>query len=229
LNKLADRPADWNLKEVPLKTKWEGPFLYEPPSLDQDWFVWIKYQNPVTGKLERGPGCRFNVGFNEYRTKKERREHGRALIKVVDELLKDGWTPYEEYLPLRNQRDTSVIRLIADDRYFHELNDIRESTRYKYKSELNLFKKWLIENGYVKLRMNEVSKSIVTRFMSEMSTARGWEGKTYNNYLNDITAFFNYYQRNHDDIIDKVPTVTLRRARSIRPGIFRLPTGYSSD
>ncbi|PRY51537.1 site-specific recombinase XerD [Arcticibacter pallidicorallinus] len=199
-----------------MKTKWEGPFIYEPPNgdLDKDWLVWIKYQHPVTGKLER---FRYNVGFKQYNTKQERREHGKALKIVLEDLLAEGWSPYNEYDVFAVHTNKNVVSLI--DQYLEEVKgNIRSSTYKKYKIELNSFKNYLISNRLYNLELDEVKKATVLNFLNVQKNARKWKGKTYNHYLNDITTFFNYFHHNYDDYIEKVPTLSLKRAPIERPG-----------
>ncbi|WP_207426015.1 site-specific integrase [Pedobacter sp. SYSU D00535] len=199
-----------------MRTKWEGPFIYEPPGgdLKKDWLVWIKYQHPITGQFER---FRFNHGFNQFTTKRERRQHAMALKKVIDELLQKGWTPYDEYNVFEHQRDRRVATLI--DRYLETVKpSLRPNTYGKYEQELNLFKKWLQANSMGEIKIDGVTKSIVTSFLNHYKQEKQWSGKTYNHYLNDLTTFFNYYHDNFDDYLEKVPTLSLKRQPVARPG-----------
>ncbi|WP_187774825.1 tyrosine-type recombinase/integrase [Pedobacter sp. BS3] len=200
-----------------MKPKWEGPFIYEPPGgdLTKDWFVWLNYQHPITGQMVRAG--RYSYGFAQYNTKTERRQHALALKAVIEELLKEGWNPFEEYNVFDHQQDNRVVTLI--DNYLKEIKgSIRPNTYRKYETELNLFKKWLETNGFSGLQMNEVKKAVVTSFLQEYKLKKEWKGKTYNNYLNDITTFFNYYHENYDEVIEKVPTVSLKRQPTLSPG-----------
>nr|WP_237488231.1 site-specific integrase [Hufsiella ginkgonis] len=164
---------------------------------------------------------RYNVGFNQYKTKAERRQHGKALIIVLDELLKDGWTPYEEYSVFTAQRNTSLVGLI-DDYLEHCKSSVPDSlsdnTYQKYQQQLNLFKDWVLSSGYGNVDIGDVKKALVTSFMEHHRAKRGWSGKTYNDYLNNITTFFNYYHNNYDDLVDKVPTRSLSRKKVHHPG-----------
>jgi site-specific recombinase XerD len=201
-----------------LKTKWDGPFLYEPPNgdLKKDWFVWFKYEHPVTGVSER---FRYNRGFNTFNTKGERRDHGKVLLSVIDTLLEEGYTPYLEYLPLQNLLNKQKTIVICIDKYLKEVEaDLRPNTLTKYTLELKVFQSWLIENGHGQLLLNDARKATVLDFLNEMKDKRSWSGKTYNHYLTDITTFFNYFHKNYDEYIEKVPSIHLKRARVDSPG-----------
>jgi site-specific recombinase XerD len=212
----ADQITDCTDNPDNLKTKWEGPFLYEPAGgdLNKDWFVWIKYEHPVTGKYER---FRYNIGFNQYKTKTERRLHGRVLKEQIDELLKQGWTPFKEYKPLENLLNKQKTISICIDKYLSEIT-VRKTTLNKYTFELRLFKDWLISQGLADMLLKDLKKAHVIDFLSKYKTERNWSGKTYNHYLNDITTFLNYFNENYDEYIDKIPTLSLKRARVDRPG-----------
>lgn len=214
-------PADFKTDQKPktdqnLKTKWEGPFVYEPPNgdLNKDWFVWIKYEHPVTGILER---FRYNKGFNSLKNKGERREYGKAFAETIDGLLKEGFTPYERYNPIENQLKNSKTIVSCIDLYLSEI-DVRPTTYLKYSQELKLFQNWLKDTGQEKLLLNDAKKATVMDFLRELKEKRNWSGKTYNHYLTDLTTFFNHFHKNYDDYIDKVPSTNLKRAIVDKPG-----------
>jgi len=211
-----DQLTDQTDKPENLKTKWQGPFIYEPKNgdLTKDWFVWIKYQHPLTGKFER---FRYNLGFNQYKTKTERRLHGKVFKEEIEELLAQGWTPFEEYKPLENLLNKQRTISICIDKYLAEIT-VRGNTMHKYSLELKLFKTWLTKNGYDQVLLRDIKKAHVLDFLNHYKAERDWSGKTYNHYLTDITTFFNHYYNNYDDYIEKVPTLNLKRARVDRPG-----------
>lgn len=207
-----------NQNKPVMRTKWEGPFIYEPPNgdLKKDWFVWFKYEHPVTGKYER---FRFNKGFNKYKTKTERREHGILFRNVIDKLLSNGFSPYGEYNPLDNLLNKQKTVVTCIDKYLVEVKPyLRPKSYDKYSFQLKVFKKWLIENNLSHLLINDVRKATVLEFLTETREKRKWGGKTYNHYLVDITTFFNYFHKNYDDYVDKVPTLHLKKAISDKPG-----------
>ncbi|WP_069658991.1 phage integrase SAM-like domain-containing protein [Arcticibacter eurypsychrophilus] len=199
-----------------MNAKWEGPFIFEPPKgdLSKDRFVWIKYQNPLTGKLER---FRYNIGLNKFTTKEDRRQHGKSLRVVSDNLLKEDWSPFEKHDAFARHKDKSVVSLI--DQYLDEIkSNLRPNTYKKYYIEVQFFKKYLISNYLVNLLLNDVTKTVVVNFLNWGKQKRAWKAKTYNHYLNDITTMFNYYHQNYDNYIGKVPALSLKRAPSERPG-----------
>ena len=199
-----------------MKTKWKGPFLYEPKGgdLTKDWFVWFNFQHPITGRYER---FRYNLGFNQYKTKTERRAYGKFFIEELDGFLKDGWSPYEEYRPLENLLNKQRTVAICIDKYLNEIT-VKKNTMHKYSLELNLYKNWLIANGYDQILLRDIKKVHVLSFLSYYKEKRSWSAKTYNHYLTDLTTFFNYYYENYDDYIEKVPTLTLKRPPVNKPG-----------
>lgn len=196
----------------PMRTKWTWPKLYEPATPDGDWFVWFKYRHPQTGAFVR---FRFFKGFSDYKTKTEKRRLGSEYIVAIKELLKEGWSPFDQEED--NQIETGRPVVFMIDQYL-KVVDVRPNTLKKYQTELGLFKQWLIRNQYGSLPLSEITKSIVTSFLEQSRMERKWSGKTYNHYLNDITTFFNYYHDNYDDILPKVPTISLKRKRVDRPG-----------
>ncbi|WP_257657715.1 tyrosine-type recombinase/integrase [Parapedobacter lycopersici] len=209
LQNQTDQNADENSQ---VRTKWKWPKLYEPPSPTGDWFVWFKYRHPQTGAFVR---FKFFKGFSDYDTKTAKRSYGRDLVVAIKELLKEGWSPFDEQETEIVDAGRPVSFLIHE--YLNKL-DVRPRTKKKYETELNLFKTWLIKNHYGSLPLSQITKTIVTNFLESHKSERNWSGKTYNHYLNDITTFFNYYHENFDDIVPRVPTKSLKRKRVDRPG-----------
>lgn len=66
--------------------------------------------------------------------------------------------------------------------------------------------------------LNDARKATVLDFLNYYKVKRSWSGKTYNHYLTDITTFFNYFHKNYDEYIDKVPSTHLKRAPMEKPG-----------
>lgn len=200
-----------------VKGRWTDPVVYEPPGRVSDgkkWFVRFYYQHPVTGKYEL---FRYGSGFADLDTKKLRRQHGRALVRTLRELLKDGWSPFEEFKEEKAKNEDRVVHCI--DMYLSSVKpNLRPNTYKKYLNELTLFKKWLMSSGLGNLRMKDVRKAVVTEFLTKHNEERQWSGKTYNLYLNDITTFFNYFADNFDDIIEKAPSASLKRVAVEKPG-----------
>lgn len=211
INKLQNTTDKNTDNSCQVRTKFKWPKLYEPASSDGDWFVWLSYRHPQTGAFVR---FKFFKGFSDYSTKSEKRHHGRLMVKAIKELLKEGWSPFDED---DEQVDAGKPVVFLISQYLDKV-DVRPSTKQKYSNELNLFKSWLIKNHYGDLTIDQINKTIVTNFLEYHKTKRNWSGKTYNNYLNDITTFFNYYHDNFDDILTRVPTKSLKRKRVDRPG-----------
>lgn len=209
LENVADKKTD-DFCQVRTNFKW--PKIYEPASDNGDWFVYLSYRHPQTGAFVR---FKFFKGFSDFSTKQEKRKYGRRMVIAIKELLKEGWSPFDEDEDDNVDPGKPVVFLI--DQYISKL-DTRPTTVKKYTQELNLFKSWLIKNGYGSFALPMINKTIVTNFLEHSKTERDWSGKTYNNYLNDITTFFNYYHENFDDVLPKVPTKSLKRKRVDRPG-----------
>lgn len=196
-----------------LRVKFEGPFLFEPNTELNKWHVWLKYRHPVTDKFER---FRFWNGFSDYKTKALKREYGKKLKEVFTKLLKEGWSPYEEFSGFLKQ-DDRICSLI--DQYLLEVaGNIRPSTLIKYKSELTLFKTYLQSNGMGFLSIKNVTKNIIANFLNYYKIQRSWSAKTYNHYINDITVFFNYYESNYDDVIEVIPSAKMKRLAVVKKG-----------
>ena len=114
------------------------------------WYVWFSWRNPETEKLDKIKVYKF---INTYKTVKERKAAGNALVRATETLLENGWNPtLKKSTAVKKVKNKSMTLEKAMD-YALQLRSVnkKESTVADYSVRLEFFKKWAKKRGYLGL------------------------------------------------------------------------------
>ncbi len=154
--------------------------------------MYYSYRNPKSGKLERQDNIKG--GANHFRTKKERLEVLETYSRNLSRLLKQGYNPYED------SEDIDEIMSVEDAIQFGmDINKktTAENSYIRFKSRINRFKNYLIENGYSRRFITSVDKKIVMKYLNHVLDTSSPRNR--NNTRTDISTLFQILEDN--DII----------------------------
>ena len=135
------------------KRQYSDPKLYIPringkPSAapGKRWYVWFLWRNPETKKLDIK--IKFSKGINTFKTVKERKKVGSALVKAYSTALDAGWNPILK--TVTKEKETIVYTLKSALKYALEIKcrDVKESTQTDYSHRLDMFFDWS-DNNYM--------------------------------------------------------------------------------
>lgn len=186
---------------------------YRPPRLydaggdiGMQWHVYYSYRNPATGKMQR---FKLYYDLNRYETQEKRRWYARAIINTYNELLRSGYSPFDRFFdPDNEELDRNIVSCI--DFFLREKKKSVSAKTYKgYKLKLSHFKRWLKKSGNSMLRIDQIRKVHLTKFLNEESERLKWKGKTRNGVKSDLATFFSYFIKNFDDVLAKNPVTGL--------------------
>jgi len=161
-------------------------------ALSKPWYVYYSYRNPKSGKLERQDNIKG--GANHFRTKKERFEVLETYSRNLSRLLKQGYNPYDD------SKDIDEIMSVEDAIQFGmDINKktTAENSYIRFKSRINRFKNYLIENGYSRRFITSVDKKIVMKYLNHVLDTSSPRNR--NNTRTDISTLFQILEDN--DII----------------------------
>ena len=83
-----------NVHDLKMKKEYSTPKIYDANGdLTKRWYVYFSFRNPQTGKLERQPNITTHV--NNCKTLRDRTKAIKMLRDTVEEILKNGFNPYE--------------------------------------------------------------------------------------------------------------------------------------
>lgn len=143
------------------KKQYSEPRLYIPkvngkPTVKpgKRWYVWYLWRNPVTDKLDIKK--KIYKGLNEYKTVKERKAVGAALVKGISIALERGLNPLIKEVQQKKQEEGALTLGSALD-YALKLRSVnkKESTIADYAVRLEFFKEWARKKGYIGLPITE--------------------------------------------------------------------------
>jgi|GEM_PF-6605601 len=187
------------------------------PDLSRQWFVYYSYRNPNTGKMERQPPIYRDI--NTFDTIAERKEYGKALINIYNELLRAGLSPFEEFVSKENGYLNKNIISCSELYLSEKKKSLAPKSFASYKQHVDWFIDWIKENRLSHLNIDQIKRHQVMQFLSDYreksetaaAAARPSEkrkpasNRQINNIKDNIITFFNYFKTNFEDEITKNP------------------------
>ncbi|MFV0573723.1 MAG: hypothetical protein ACK5M1_15055 [Xanthomarina gelatinilytica] len=134
--------------------KYSIPKLYIPkdkngkPTVEKGkyWYVYYYFENPYTGKKDPQP-IKHKNDINKLKTVKERKAYGKEMIVALLNVLKKGYSPFEE-IHFNNYQDNAYTVVDALNYAFAEkLPDWKEKTADDFKMRNDHFIDWLKKKG----------------------------------------------------------------------------------
>lgn len=189
----------------------------EKPNLSKQWFVYYSYRNPVTKKLERQPPVYRDI--NTFNTIGERKEYAQALVILINDLLKAGFSPYEEFV---NKEDGTLDKNILSCAKFYlsEKEKYLAPKSYKpYSQHVGYFVDWINETHLGHLDITQIKRFHIMKFLSDYrdrsikyavkNNSKPASNRQINNIKGNLSTFFNYFKINFEDEVPKNPVARL--------------------
>ncbi|MDB5288585.1 MAG: Site-specific recombinase XerD [Mucilaginibacter sp.] len=184
------------------------------PDLSRQWFVYYSYRNPATGKLERQPPIYRDI--NTYNTIGERKEYGQALIIIINDLLKAGFSPYEEFVSREDGTLNKNILSCAEFYLAEKKKYLAKKSYTPYSQHVGWFVDWIKETHLTHLNIDQVKRHHIMKFLSdyrersekyaaEKGLKKAASNRQINNIKDNISGFFNYFKTNFEDDVTKNP------------------------
>ncbi|WP_299526788.1 site-specific integrase [Winogradskyella sp.] len=160
-----------------LKKRFTEPKIYhggEDFDLSKRWYVYYSFEHPTKRDDKGNPTLKRQTPImlrvnQRYKTKKERLFHLQLIRDALHQMLKDGYSPYEQE---RDERSISYSAESALDFAF-ELKKglLSESSVRDYKSRLNRFKTHLEQQGLLHRDIRQVDKKVVNDYLNSIQKA----------------------------------------------------------
>jgi integrase len=181
------------------------PKLYDAAGdLDQRWFVYYTYRNPVTGKNKR-----FKVydGFAGLNTEKQRREHAQKMIEELTTKLTNGYNPfgkedvvYQDDLRYRKASDRykleqgklRTVPYLANLFMQQKKNALRLSSEHTYRSKMRRLKKYCIEKKLDEADIAMFTAEVADDFIRYLFIDHKLGNKSVNEYIRLMREFWEY-------------------------------------
>lgn len=184
------------------------PYLYDAGGdISKPWWVELGYRDPRDGKMKRK---RYQEGFFELRTKKERYAFAEELIKNLAGKLQRGWIPpdddkrnqivYVDELEYhqaaevygRSRKANKNIRFYASE-YINLIKSTKAKKTFEsYRGKIRLFIAWIEKKKLVDNHISTFSNAIILDFFDYLIIEKQLSGKTIQKYQVNISSFFKY-------------------------------------
>lgn len=157
--------------------------------LTKRWYVYYSYRHPETGKLVRQSPIYAN--FNRlHKTKRERLKSFKILREVLEDLLKEGYSPYET----KNIENEYSANSALDFALELKKSTVSTSTYKGYYNRVNVFKKYLKGKGLDIASIKSIDKKIVTDFLNHILKRSSASNR--NNYRQELSTIFSVLVEN---------------------------------
>lgn len=151
-------------------------------ALKKKWYVRWSYRNPETGKMERQVNIYGNA--NSYTTHSERMKILKILQRNLEDLLKEGFNPYDES---NNNYTPDVFTAIDKGLEIKKLH-MKHSSFIRFKSDINKLKEYLNDNGFNNRFISSVTKRNITDFLNK--SLKEVSPRSRNNYRTSIASLW---------------------------------------
>lgn len=153
------------------------------------WSVYYYYKNEE-GVFVKQPSIYYRLN-QEFKTFDERYKHFHILRNIVENLLKKGFSPYQN-----NEEENTKYSVFSALDYVLELkkNIVKPTTFSDYKGRIESFKKYLKAKGLHKLDILELTKKDINDYLNYILTKSSPRNR--NNTLAVLSAVFSTLEEN---------------------------------
>ncbi len=160
------------------------------------WYVYYSYLDPVTGNMKRQAPITFGVNRN-HKTKKDRIFHLKLIKRELEEILRDGFNPYEE------EANFDKLKYSTNDALEFALsqkkNTLKRTSYRDYENRLSRFKLFLNSKGLLYSSIQEIDKKTTNAFLNDILNKSS--ARNRNNTRVVFSALFGILEDN--DIIQR--------------------------
>ncbi|TSE08410.1 phage integrase N-terminal SAM-like domain-containing protein [Aquimarina algiphila] len=157
--------------------------------LSKRWYVYYNFKNPHTGEMKRQPPIYYNIN-KEFKTKRERIVALQELKDDILELLKQGYSPYED----REHSNSYTAKEALQFALSIKKNVIATKSYTDYGNRLSHFIEFLEKKGLASADIKDIEKKHVVEFLNgilNQSSARN-----RNNSKTVLSALFTVLEDN---------------------------------
>ncbi|WP_114490891.1 tyrosine-type recombinase/integrase [Candidatus Ulvibacter alkanivorans] len=168
-------------------------------TLDRPWYIWFNYRNPKTGKFDSSSKFNFKLGINRYKTVAQRKACGKNLVGAFTRLLKEGYNPYENTIPINNALTFEVTEVTFFEAITQALKDKKttwaESTSASVDFRINKFIDFATTHKFIHNPARDIKRAHIVEFLKYIKR-KGETATSVNNYRAAISGVFSQMVEN---------------------------------
>lgn len=185
-----------------------APRLYDAGGdLSKPWWIEIGYRDPRDNEMKRK---RYQDGFAQLRTKKERYMFAEELIQNLSAKLNRGWIPpdddkanqvvyideleYHQAAQVygRKRKANKNIRFYASEYINLVKNTKAKKTFESYRGKIRELIAWLEKNKLADNDLSTIDNTVIIKFFDYLISERNLAGRTVDKYRRNLMVFFQY-------------------------------------
>ncbi len=212
---------------VPLKMDYTIPKLYIPKikvngkkvtTLKKRWCVYFYFRNPITKKYDSRSKFKFFLGINRYKTISGRKLFGNALIGSLTEMLKEGYDPYNNTIPIKQKLTFDTEKRSVKDAIDKAITDKKltwaTSTSEGIIFRVTKFLDFAEKHDFINDPASELKRVHVIEFLNTIKKKE--TATSVNNYRGAISSVFSQMVQNNDLEYNFVKDVRKEKATPIK-------------
>ncbi len=182
------------------------------------WYVYFYLTSLKTGERRK---FIYKKGINRYKTVRERKAYGKALIQALTELLDEGFNPFREEATFFDERKRYSLKEALHKAYKNKANEWKERTSADMRFRMNTFLEWAADNRIDFYDVKHTNKKHINAFLNYVATKSN--NTSVNNYRAALSALFGKLA--NDDIIETnfIKDIPKRKQQATKNKAF---TGY---
>lgn len=193
-----------NAYDLEYKSQYSAPKIYDANGdLSKRWYVYYSFRNPATDKLERQTP--IYAGVNKFKNLKERKNAIKILAKAVENILENGFNPYDEdSVPVDETKNYSIADAVTFSLELKK-NTLKDNSFRDYRIRIKSFEKWLLANGFENRNITAVNKKTIVTFLNSVLSTTS--AKNRNNTRAILSMFFQSLEDNDiipDNFVKKI-------------------------
>lgn len=166
--------------------------------LSKDWFVYFSYRHPVKRRMVR---FREYKGFSALRTKSERYDYAKKIIRNLGRRLRNGWNPFQDDKVLYDSPEQKQVVLSGKSIEQQLLEVMKKSftgdnpkTLTNYECIVRHFINYLQERKFADADLSIVSEDHAEDFLDSLNH-KGLSNKTRNEHRSLLKKLFSILLR----------------------------------
>lgn len=181
------------------------------------WYISFYAYDPAIDGLHR-----VRIRFNRIKNKNDRRTAAMNMIREINALLHQGWSPF-----IKSETTKAFHKLfdVLDKFLKMKAKNMEPTSLRSYVSMIGILKEWMIGNGYDESTYaSAYNRTLATAFLQDVDLNPKISARTYNNYITFYKSLGNwlveygYIPANpFDGIKKKEKKLTKKRRRPLTP------------
>lgn len=151
-------------KDMSSQVKWIAPKIYHGGNsfdLSKRWYVYYSFVDPATGVMKRQPPVTMEIN-RKFKTKADRIKHLKILKQVIQDALKQGFSPYESNIEELQYSASTAINAALE----LKLLTLKSNSGSDYTIRVNSFLEYLKTIGKDQIDIRMIDKKTVNSYLN---------------------------------------------------------------